>query len=60
MATPIAAGNAILVREYFMRGYYPTGVPVRSGRCGPLLSVTEPELFIAEFRRLVDAERGLG
>ncbi len=30
MATPIAAGNAILVREYFMRGYYPTGVPVRS------------------------------
>jgi hypothetical protein len=35
MATPIAAGNAILVREYFMRGYYPTGVPVRSGPLWP-------------------------
>ena len=24
-ATPAAAGNAILVREYFMRGFYPSG-----------------------------------
>ncbi len=30
-------------------------------RCSPLLSfTTEPELSIAELRRLVDAERGLG
>ncbi len=28
MATPVVAGNALLAREYFIRGYYPTGAPV--------------------------------
>jgi hypothetical protein len=27
MATPIVSGNAALVREYFRRGFYPTGTP---------------------------------
>jgi hypothetical protein len=27
MATPIVSGNAALVREYFRRGFYPTGKP---------------------------------
>ena len=25
MATPIVAGSAVLVRQYFMQGFYPTG-----------------------------------
>ena len=29
MATPLLAGTAALVREYFKRGFYPTGIEVR-------------------------------
>lgn len=29
MATPVVAGTAVLVREYYVRGYYPSGEPVR-------------------------------
>lgn len=31
MSSPAVAGGALLVREYFMRGYYPTGVPRPAG-----------------------------
>jgi hypothetical protein len=27
MATPVMAGNAVLVRQYFRRGFYPSGRP---------------------------------
>lgn len=30
MATPTVAGNAILIKEYFQNGWYPTGKPVLS------------------------------
>lgn len=28
MATPIAAASALVVRQYFTEGWYPTGAPV--------------------------------
>ena len=28
VATPVAAGGAIIVRQYFTDGFYPTGFPV--------------------------------
>jgi hypothetical protein len=31
MATPITAGSAALVRQYYMEGWYPTGKKVRTG-----------------------------
>ena len=35
MATPIAAASAVLVRQYFVDGWYPTGLPVSSGGFNP-------------------------
>ncbi len=35
MAAPAAAGNALLVREYFMEGFYPTGVSTLADRFTP-------------------------
>lgn len=35
MATPIVAGGALLVRQYFMEGYYPTGKPTEAHKHVP-------------------------
>ena len=35
MATPIAAGAATLLRQYFVSGYYPTGTAVRANSMVP-------------------------
>jgi len=35
MATPIMAGNFALVRQYFIDGYYPTGVPSSANSINP-------------------------
>lgn len=33
MATPITAGNAALIRQYFQSGFYPSGAAVRFVFC---------------------------
>ena len=35
MATPIAAGAALLIRQYFTDGWYPTGSPVVNNSFSP-------------------------
>ena len=35
MATPITAGAAAMVRQYFVQGYYPTGLPVAANSLDP-------------------------
>ena len=35
MATPIAAGNAALVQQYFQEGWYPTGVKTPANSMQP-------------------------
>jgi hypothetical protein len=40
MATPIVAGNALLIRQYFTDGFYPVGRPVEANKfepSGPLI-----------------------
>ena len=35
MATPIAAGSAALVQQYFQEGWYPTGVATTANKIQP-------------------------
>ena len=35
MATPLIAGSAALVRQYFQNGLYPTGAPIASNQYSP-------------------------
>lgn len=35
MATPIAAGAALLARQYFAEGWYPTGAPLLANAFNP-------------------------
>lgn len=35
MATPIAAGSAALVQQYFQEGWYPTGVATATNKIQP-------------------------
>ncbi len=35
MATPLVAGSAALVRQYFQQGMYPTGAPIVSNQINP-------------------------
>lgn len=35
MATPVVAGSAALVRQYFLDGYYPDGTPNPARRMEP-------------------------
>ena len=35
MATPIAAASALLVRQYFTDGWYPTKVPIPANGFNP-------------------------
>ena len=45
MATPIAAGSATLVRQYFTDGWYPTGQPNASAAFGPSASLVKAVLI---------------
>lgn len=51
MATPIAAGSATLVRQYFTDGWYPTGQPNASAAFAPSASLIKAVL-IGEDSRL--------
>jgi hypothetical protein len=35
MAAPVVAGSAVLVRQYFEQGFYPTGAPVAANAFKP-------------------------
>eukprot|EP00884_Botryococcus_braunii_P006262 jgi/Botrbrau1/15637/Bobra.4_1s0022.1 len=35
MATPVVAGSAVLVRQYFEQGFYPTGTPMAANSFSP-------------------------
>lgn len=41
MATPVVAGNAILVQQYFKEGFYPTGTPVPENGFMPTSSLVK-------------------
>ncbi|KAK9847309.1 hypothetical protein WJX84_004305 [Apatococcus fuscideae] len=45
MATPIAAGSATLVRQYFTDGWYPTGQPNASAAFAPSASLIKAVLI---------------
>ena len=49
MATPIAAGSAVLVRQYFMDGWYPTGSAVSGNKFEPLGSLVKAMMIGATF-----------
>lgn len=44
LATPAAGGFAALVREYFVKGYYPTGVPVAEDEFTPSAALLKATL----------------
>lgn len=45
MATPQVAGAALLVREYFQRGFYPTGTPVPTDAFTPSAALVKALLI---------------
>ena len=45
MATPIVAGNAMLVRDYFMQGFYPTGAKVLTNAFSPSAALVKAVLI---------------
>ena len=45
MATPVIAGNAALVRQYFMDGYYPTGYKVSGNSMTPSAALLKAVLI---------------
>lgn len=46
MATPVTAGSAILLRQYFMDGFYPSG-GLSGALCKALLPpVTSADVFV--------------
>ena len=45
MATPLVAGSAVLVRQYFEEGFYPSGAATAAdvvSPSGPLVKVIPP------------------
>lgn len=45
MATPLVAGAALLVRDYFVRGFYSTGQAVANNRFDPSSSLVKAVLI---------------
>jgi len=45
MSTPHTAGNALLVREYFVKGFYPSGGPISSDGFSPSSALTKAILI---------------
>ncbi len=45
MATPVVAGNVALVQQYFMEGFYPTGMPVAENAFMPTSSLVKAVLM---------------
>jgi hypothetical protein len=50
MASPVAAGGAALVREYFLQGYYPTGRPAAGDGFAPSGALLRAVLVTATSR----------
>lgn len=45
MATPITAGTALLVREYYKKGYYPTGSPLPENGFNPTAALLKATII---------------
>jgi subtilisin-like proprotein convertase family protein len=56
MAAPGAAGNALLVREYFMDGWYPSGSPTPADAFTPTAALTKAMLVNSAVPISWDAE----
>jgi len=57
MATPVAAGNAALVRDYFVQGFYPTGSKVSSNSVVPSGALIKA-VMISSARPLIGSQNG--
>ncbi len=53
-ATPLAAGMAALVRQYFEQGYYPTGLPVPGNTLNPSAALVKA-ILAAGSRKITGA-----
>lgn len=59
MATPVVAGSAALVRQYFMGGFYPDGRPSTTNRFTPSGALVKAVL-IGGAAHMQASERGPG
>ncbi|HLA46951.1 MAG TPA: S8 family serine peptidase [Thermoplasmata archaeon] len=58
-ATPLAAGMGALVRQYFAKGWYPTGAPVGANGFEPTAALVKAILLTAT-RRMTDSTANQG
>ena len=59
MATPLTAGTAALVRQYFIEGFYPTGVQIPSNSLIPTGALVKAVLMNgAQFLHAIDLRNG--
>ncbi|MCB1049404.1 MAG: S8 family serine peptidase [Acidobacteria bacterium] len=60
MATPVTAGAAALVRQYFREGYYPTGLAVPGDSLIPSGALLKATLMVGTVNMLEDTPNGGG